>query len=49
MLIMAGVKCPHSYSIGRTNDRTIYNLDEIYVLLMKTIKKQLDSKNILNP
>lgn len=49
MLIMAGVKCPHSYSIGRTTDRTIYNLDEVYTLIMKTIKKQLDSKNILNP
>ena len=49
MLIMAGVKCPHSYSIGRTTDRTIYNLDEVYTLIMKTIKKQLESKNILNP
>lgn len=49
MLIMAGVKCPHSYSIGRTNDRTIYNLDETYTLIMKNIKKVLDSKNILNP
>lgn len=49
MLIMAGVKCPHSYSLGRTSDRTIYNLDEIYTLIMKSIKKQLDAKNILNP
>lgn len=49
MLIMAGVKCPHSYSLGRTTNRTIYNLDEVYTLIMKGIKKQLDAKNILNP
>lgn len=49
MLITAGVKCPHSYSLGRTTDRTMYNLDEVYTLVMKSIKKLLDSKNILNP
>ncbi len=49
MLITAGVKCPHSYSLGRTTDRTMYNLDEVYTLIMKSIKKLLDSKNILNP
>ncbi len=49
MLITAGVKCPHSYSLGRTNDRTIYNLDEVYLSIMKSIKKQFDAKNILNP
>lgn len=49
MLILAGVKCPHSYSLGRTTDRTILNLDEVYLSLMKTIKKHLDPKNIMNP
>ena len=49
MLITAGVKCPHSYSLGRTTDRTMYNLDEVYTLIMKSIKKLLDSKNIVNP
>ena len=43
MLITAGVKCPHSYSLGRTTDRTMYNLDEVYTLIMKSIKKLLDS------
>ena len=42
MLITAGVKCPHSYSLGRTTDRTMYNLDEVYTLIMKSIKKLLD-------
>lgn len=49
MLITAGVKCPHSYSLGRTTDRTMYNFDEVYTLIMKSIKKLLDSKNIFNP
>lgn len=49
MLVMAGVKCPHSHGVGRITDRTINGLDEIYLGTMKSVKKYLDPKNLLNP
>lgn len=49
MLVMAGVKCPHSHGIGRITDRTIDELDEVYLGTMRAVKKYLDPKNILNP
>lgn len=48
MLILAGVKCPHSHGIGRITDRTVSSLNEIYLGTMKAVKRYLDPKNILN-
>lgn len=48
MLVMAGVKCPNSHSLGRTSERVVSDMNDIYLSTMKAIKKHLDPKNLFN-